>query len=147
VIRRAGPRLAAAASLLTLLTWGAFATAGGGTQRLIFRVKATDLFLQRNTLAHGKTADDFVEVTLPGTLYAPPFVLAPEPKASTTWNTPRAAATADFSANKADDAQWIVDNFVPAEQAEIKRLLQDKELRDRNRAIVASEGARYLGGE
>ncbi len=70
----------------------------------MFRVKVADLMLQSNTQAKGKLPSDFVELTLPGKIYASAKKVTPVKRASANCETPLAAATADFSAEKADDA-------------------------------------------
>lgn len=117
------------------------------SQHLIFRVKVGDLLLQNSSLASGKAPAEFVELTLPGKLYAPPIQIAPIPKSIAKWDTPIAAATADFSADKADDDKWIAENFAPGDRAEVRQMLDDKEIRQRNSSIFRNQNVRYIAGE
>jgi hypothetical protein len=89
----------------------------------------------------------YSEVTLPGALINPPVKLAPITKANAKSDTPLVAAAADFSAEKADDADWIVSLFAPTDREEVKSMLADKVMRARNRGIFAHKDARYVRGQ
>lgn len=120
-------------------------TGGGG--KLLFRVKIQDRAMKTDALDKGGVLGDYSEVTLPGTLNNPPLKLAPVAKANAKSDTPAAAVAADFSAEKADDADWIVSMFAPGEGADVKSMLADKSMRARNRGIFAHKDARYLRGQ
>ncbi len=102
--------------------------------------------MKTDAIEKGKTLADYTEVTLPGALIKPPLKLAPVAKANAKSDTPVAAAAADFSAEKADDADWIVSMFAPTDRADVKSMLADKAMRARNRGIFAHKDARYVRG-
>lgn len=102
--------------------------------------------MKTDALDKGKALADYSEVTLPGALINPPLKLAPVAKANAKYDTPDAAAAADFSAEKSDDADWIVSIFAPGDHADIKSMLADKSMRTRNRGIFAHKDARYVRG-
>jgi hypothetical protein len=131
-------------------TWSAEPTAATDLPtdgRILFRVQVSKRLMQTSALAEGKSSTDFSQVILPGRLYAPPIKLAPVAQASAKWNTPAAAASADFSAQKADDAGWIVENFASSDRSEVQSFLSDKDIRSRNRALFRAMNARYISGQ
>ena len=138
-------RFANAVALTVAIAVPAFAQPGGGG-RLLFRVQIQNRGLQTDALEKGKTLTDYSEVTLPGALVNPPTKLAPVAKADAKSDTPVALAAADFSAEKSDDADWIVSMFAPGDRADVKSMLADKNMRTRNRGIFAHKAARYLHG-
>ena len=149
MLYRSFARLVAAAFLVALvsaISVDAFAqTSGGG--KLLFRVQIGDRGMKTDAISKGKTLTDYSEVTLPGALIKPPLKLAPVAKANAKFDTPLAAAAADFSAEKSDDADWIVSMFAPADRAGVKSMLADRAMRERNRGIFAHKDARYVRGQ
>ncbi len=124
----------------------AFAQTNGGG-KLLFRVQIGDRGMKTDAISKDKSLTDYSEVTLPGTLIKPPLKLAPVAKANAKFDTPTAAAAADFSAEKSDDADWIVSMFAPADRADVKSMLADRAMRARNRGIFAHKDARYVRGQ
>ena len=108
-------------------------------EEVLFRVKVSNIGLQNSALVKGKQPTDWVELRLPGHLYDPPKRFSPVSKQAANWNTPIDAAVADFSAFKADDQDWIVEDFVPAERASIVGLLNDKSAREKNKAPFSKD--------
>jgi hypothetical protein len=149
VLHRIFIRLAAAALMIAFvsaITIPAFAqTSGGG--KLLFRVQIGDRGMKTDAISKDKTLTDYSQVTLPGTLIKPPLKLAPVAKANAKFDTPTASAAADFSAEKSDDADWIVSMFAPGDRADVKAMLADKAMRERNRGIFAHKDARYVRGQ
>jgi hypothetical protein len=142
-------RFAMPASIAAMLAAAVFAAATARAQepeRLFFRTKIADLWLQDGSIAKGKQPSDFVQIVLPGRLYSPPIKLPPAKKSS-RHDTPLATAAADFSANKADDADWILSGFAPGDRLEVLKMLNDSDIRKRNRGIFQKLGARYVTGE
>ena len=123
----------------------AFAQTGSGG-KLLFRVKIQDRGMKTGALEKGKALADYSEITLPGALINPPLKLAQVAKANAKYDTPNATAAADFSAEKADDADWIVSMFAPGDRADVKSMLADESVRTRNRGIFADKDARYVRG-
>jgi len=132
---------------LSVGTSSAQQEAGIAAQKILFRVKVSDRMMETNALAEGKKLSDFSEITLPGRLYAPPIKATAVKRSSANWDTPVAAATADFSAQKADDADWIAESFVPGDRAEVQSLLGNKGIRARNLELFQKMNARYISGE
>jgi len=131
---------------MSAITIDAFAqTSGGG--KLLFRVQIGDRGMKTDAISKGKTLTDYSEVTLPGSLIKPPLKLAPVAKANAKFDTPVNAAAADFSAEKSDDADWIVSMFAPGDRANVKSMLADRAMRERNRGIFAHKDARYVRGQ
>jgi hypothetical protein len=148
ILRRTFGRFVAAAYAILFIaatTVTAFAQPGAAG-KLLFRVQIQNRGMTTDALEKGKTLTDYSEVTLAGALVNPPVKLAPVAKADAKSDTPVALAAADFSAEKSDDADWIVSIFAPADRADVKSMLADKNLRTRNRGIFAHKAARYLRG-
>jgi hypothetical protein len=116
-------------------------------EEILFRVKVSDVGLQNSSLIKGKQPADWVEIRLPGHLYNPPKRFSPASKQAANWNTPVEAAVADFSAFKADDKDWILEDFLPAEKANIVGLLNDKSAREKNKALFEHRTERFITGE
>lgn len=125
----------------------AAATANQEDVRILFRVQVAKRALQSEALGEGKTPAGFSQIILPGRLYAPPIRLDPVARGAAKWDTPAAAAADDFSAQKADDADWIVENFAADDRAEVRTFLNDRDMRARNRALFQTAEARYVSGE
>lgn len=120
--------------------------AASSNGKLLFRVQIQNRGMQTDAIDKGKVLSDYSEVTLPGALIKPPVKLARVAKASAKYDTPEAAVTADFSAQKSDDADWILSGFAPADRRDVKSMLADKAMRTRNRGIYAHKDGRYLLG-
>jgi hypothetical protein len=133
-------------TMVSAITIDAFAQASGGG-KLLFRVQIGDRGMKTDAISKGKTLTDYSEVTLPGALIKPPLKLAQVAKANAKFDTPVNAAAADFSAEKSDDADWIVSMFAPADRAAVKSMLGDRAMRERNRGIFAHKDARYVRGQ
>jgi hypothetical protein len=133
-------------ALVSAITIDAFAQTGGGG-KLLFRVQIGDRGMKTDAISKGKTLTDYSEVTLPGALIKPPLKLAPVAKQNAKFDTPVNAAAADFSAEKSDDADWIVSMFAPADRSGVKSMLADRAMRERNRGIFAHKDARYVRGQ
>jgi len=142
-------RLIAAAFIVAFVSADslpAFAqTSGGG--KLLFRVQIGDRGMKTDAISKDKTLTDYSQITLPGALIKPPLKLAPVAKSSAKFDTPVNAAAADFSAEKSDDADWIVSMFAPGDRADVRSMLADKAMRERNRGIFAHKDARYVRGQ
>jgi len=149
MFHRTFARLIAAGFIIALVsatTIHAFAQASGWG-KLLFRVQIGDRGMKTDAISKGKTLSDYSEVTLPGALIKPPLKLPPVAKANAKFDTPVNAAAADFSAEKSDDADWIVSMFAPADRAGVKSMLADRAMRERNRGIFAHKDARYVSGQ
>ncbi len=112
---------AAALGLLALAILG-LGTAAGVTQparagEVVFRAQVKHLAMQLPHLERGKKVEDAVEVVLTGELFEPPRRLDAVERAQADLSTPEDAARSDFSAWKADDAEWILANFAATDRA------------------------------
>jgi hypothetical protein len=116
-------------------------------KQIAFSVKISDLGLQNNSLARGKQPTEWIEVHLPGQLYDPAKRFGPVTRKAANWTTPIDAAIADFSAFKADDANWILHDFVTQEKDAVSYVLNDKVTREKNRTLFKDRAERYVTGE
>lgn len=110
-------------------------TQSKGDTELVFRTKVSDLLIQPSAFTEGKTPDDLVEVALPGRFYDPPLQGEIIQRSSVDRSTPEKSSVSDFSAFKADDAQWILENFADEDHLQIKGLLDNHDARRRNKAV------------
>jgi hypothetical protein len=117
-----------------------------GNKQIVFSVKISDLGLQNNSLARGKQPTEWIEVRLPGQLYDPAKRFGPVTRKAANWTTPIDAAIADFSAFKANDANWILDDFVTQEKDAVRSLLNDKAAREKNTTLFKERAERYVTG-
>ena len=118
-----------------------------GNSELLFRVQVSDAGLQTQWLAEGNELTDFVEARLPGELHDPPLRFGPIEHADAERDTPVGAAVSDFSAFKADEGPWILENFSTEQRAGIEALLNNASARRRNKEIFDSRDALYVTGE
>ncbi len=118
-----------------------------GKSELLFRVQVSDAGLQARWLAEGNDLTDFVEARLPGELHDHPLRFGPIEHADAKRDTPVDAAVSDFSAFKADEAQWILENFSPEQRPDIESMLNRPDMRRRNKEIFDSQDALYVTGE
>ena len=126
--------------LFALATHGAAALAG----EIAFTARVGDLGLQTGHIARGLTRGDSVTVTLPGERFVPPRRLDIVPRAEADRTTPAGALQSDFSAWKADDTDWIRENFAARERPAITAFLANPEMRAASRAGFARYDAAYL---
>lgn len=105
--------------------------------QLVFRTTVERLYNHRNPLAEGKERQDVVEVTLPGRLFTPPVPLPDVTRDAVDRTTLEGALASDVAAFRADDAEWILENFAPEDQDKIAQQLEREELRARNRAALS----------
>ena len=117
-----------------------------GRSELLFRVQVSDAGLQAQWLAEGNELTDFVEARLPGELHDPPLRFGPIEHADAKRDTPVDAAVSDFSAFKADEAQWILENFSPEQRPDIESMLNRPDMRRRNKEIFDSRDYLYVTG-
>ena len=122
-------------------------TAPVADQEILFRVRVSNVGLRNSSLVQGKPPTDFVELKLLGQLYDSPKHFTPISKQAANWNTPIDAAVADFSAFKADDSNWILADFVPEEEKNVRSLLNDKDAHQQNRRIFETRTERDITGQ
>ena len=141
---------AVALGLLGLAILGLGAAAGltqpARAGEVVFRAQVKHLGVQLPHLDRGKKFEDAVEVVLTGELFEPPRRLGAVERAQADLSTPEAAARSDFSAWKADDAEWILANFAAADQAALAEFLDDAEMRAASKAAFAKQDSVFLWG-
>ena len=137
---------AAALGMLALAILGLGAAAPARAGEVVFRAQVKNLGLQLPHLDRGMKLDDMIEVVLSGELFEPPRRLAVIARAQAERATPEAAVQSDFSAWKADDAEWILANFAAADQAALAEFLDDAEMRAASRAGFARYDSIFLWG-
>jgi hypothetical protein len=134
---------AAALGLLGLAILG-LGAAPAVAAEVVFRAQVKHLGLQLPHLDRGKKFEDAVEVVLSGELFEPPRRLDAVERAQADLSTPEAAARSDFSAWKADDAEWILANFAAADRAVLAEFLDDAEMRAASKAAFAKQDSVFL---
>lgn len=116
--------------------------------KILFKVAASKVLMQTSPLVKGKQPNDLVEVALPGELFESPEVITALSKQSASWKTPMDAIAADFSAWKADDSQWIIEDFVAEEHNELREsYLDNADIRAKSKKIFESRSERQVLGE
>ena len=113
---------------------------GAHGDRVTFRVKAAEVQHQSNSFLKNKGPDDTIEMTLPGKLLNPAAPIALVTRDQAGWTTPEDAAQSILSANTSGDASWIVENYVPAERAGIRKQLAEPGVLERTRNYYRSAG-------
>jgi hypothetical protein len=106
--------------------------------RLTFQALVSELGRQTGSFAKNKPPEEAVSVTLPGRLFDPPHAVALIKRSQADWSTPERVIASIRSANTAGDPEWIVQNFVPAERAGIRKMLADPATAGRNRDYYKS---------
>ncbi len=137
---------AVALGLLALAILGLGTAAPAIAGEVVFRAQVKHLGLQLPHLDRGKKFEDAVEVVLTGELFDPPRRLGAVARAQADLSTPEAAARSDFSAWKADDAEWILANFAAADQAALAAFLDDAEMRAASKAGFAKQDSVFHWG-
>jgi hypothetical protein len=93
-------------------------------------VKAASL--PPGTLTAGKGPDDLVELTCPGRVYDPPRKIEHVTRSQAERSTPEKASASDFSAFRADDPEWIRENYATEDHPQIQRMVEDRMIRKLN---------------
>ena len=129
---------------LTVTALGAARPALAG--EVTFRAQLKELGLQLPHLDRGKTFGDTIEVVLPGALFDPPRELGVVLRDQVERSTPEGAVRSDFSAWKADDAEWILANFAAGDRAALAEFLDDAAIRAGSKAGFAQFDTMFLWG-
>lgn len=107
-------------------------TAGQDPASITFRSDVKDLIVKPERIVERLEPEDSVSITLEGTMFNPPKNLTPTEKAKSSRKTVVSTISADFSAWKSNDEEWIKSNFDPKEHADLTDFLSDKEMREWN---------------
>jgi hypothetical protein len=109
-----------------------------------FRAKASVLPGEASTV-QGKGPDEIVEIVLPGRVYAPPIKVLPvKTRADASRKTPEQASASDFSAFREADPIWLRENFVDEDYPQIKRMVEDPNLRRLNQRTYSGYGEKAI---
>lgn len=81
-----------------------------------------------------------LSATLPGEVFDAPIALRPVTRTQADGRTPQGALEADRSAQLADDADWIAENFAASDRAEVNKWLADADMRRANRGVLERQG-------
>lgn len=111
---------------------------------LVFSVKKSGLRLQDSTFATKKKADDLIEITLPGYFHVPPTSVRTVNKRFVDRNILVGAASSAFSAKKANDIDWIIENYADEEQGQMRSQLEDKETQEKNEELSEKLRTEYI---
>ncbi|MEE9240370.1 MAG: hypothetical protein V3U53_04190 [bacterium] len=118
----------------------------GAGKEIVFRVQVSKAGLQSSSLVQGKKPNVWVEVRLSGELFNPPLEILPIEKSAASWKTPLEAAKSDFSAFKADDKDWILENFAGEDRESVESFLNNAAMRERNRKTFEAKEFREIKG-
>lgn len=109
-----------------------------------FRAKASALPSQAAAV-QGKAPEDTVEIILPGRVYDPPIKVVPvTAKADASWKTPEQASASDFSAFRQSDPDWLRENFTEEDYPQIKRMVEDRNMRRLNQRTYMNYGEKTI---
>ncbi len=111
---------------------------------IAFRAKAS-LLPSEASLVKGKPPEEIVEIILPGRVYEPPIKVAPvKTRREANWKTPEQASASDFAAFRAADPEWLRENFVEEDYPQIKRMVEDPNMRKLNQRTYAGYGEKTI---
>ncbi len=116
-------------------------------KELTFQVKTSDLGYKNHESVKDKKPDDLVNVSLKGNIFDPPKETKIIPKNKVNRNNPLNSSDSVFSANKASDLNWIIENFTDEEQPKIKSILGDGQILQRNQEALSKLKKEYITGE
>ncbi len=109
-----------------------------------FRVNASALPSEA-AVVKGKGPEDIVEIVLPGRVYAPPIKITPViTKREASRKTPEQASASDFSAFRAGDPEWLRENFVDEDYSQIRRMVEDPNMRRLNQSTYTRYGEKTV---
>jgi hypothetical protein len=141
---------AGCAAAIAIVVFGPFIViypdgyAAGDEAAVAFRAKAS-LLPSDASLVKGKGPDDVVEIVLPGRVYDPPIKVTPvNAKRDASWKTPEQASASDFSAFRAGDPEWLRENFRSEDYPQIKRMVEDPNIRRLNRQTYRGYGEKTI---
>lgn len=148
-MNRHAPRTAFAAVVATLALGVLIVipSIGRGAEEepaIIFRAKASVLPPEA-AMVQGKSPDEIVETILPGRVYEPPIKVTPvKSRNDANWKTPEQASASDFSALRAADPEWLRENFASEDYPQIKRMVEDPNMRKLNQRTYLGYGEKAI---
>ncbi len=107
-----------------------------------FSVKSSETYLQVNR----SSGQDILKVSLPGQLFEPPVAVQKISRDQASWKTPVEAFKSDWSAQLAEELEWMLINFASSDQAEMGQLMGDANVRRKNREALQGFGQPQILG-
>ena len=114
--------------------------------QIIFKVKSANLWVKEKS-KDKKNSNEFVEITLPGKLYNPPKEIFTIEKKDVDRSSIENIVASVFSANKAGDLSWIIDNFTDNDKEEIKKLFKNKKILEESESDAQKIISIYIIGQ
>ena len=113
---------------------------------IIFKVKRANLWVKEKS-KNKKNNNEFTEIILPGKLYTPPKELFTIEKKDVDRSNIENTVASVFSANKAGDLSWIIDNFTDSDKEEIKKLFKNKKILEESESDAQKIISIYIIGQ
>lgn len=95
----------------------------GFTGKLVFQTQVQNLELRSGSHIEGKSPEDLIGAELPGRMFDLPRSTEETTKASADRSSPFSAAISDYSAFRAGDGDWILENYSDDNRNEVLGLL------------------------
>ena len=119
----------------------------GFTGKLVFQTQMQNLELRSGSHIEGKSPEDVIGAELPGRLFDPPRGVQEATKTSADYSSPISAAISDYSAFRAGDGDWILENFSDDNRNEVLGLLASDDARERTFLIFTYLKSLEIWGE
>ncbi len=119
----------------------------GFTGRLVFQTQIQNLELRSGSHVEGKSPEDAIGAETPGRLLRTPRTIEETTKAAANRGTPVAAAISDYSAFRAGDGDWILENYSDDNRSEVLGLLASEVARERTFLIFSYLKTLEIWGE
>ena len=114
---------------------------------LTFRAKKSALWFIKPNADDKESQDATVEVTLPGEIYETPKQVIEVSMRKVDRSTIEGEAASVFSAGRAGNIKWIVENFVKEDQDRVTMTFKDKKLLKDSKMDAKSVQAEYITGK
>ena len=115
--------------------------------KLLFEAQIQDLELRSGSHTEGKSPEDVIGAETHGRLLRTPRTTQETTKSEADRSTPVAAAISDYSAFRANDADWILENFSDDNRNEVLGLLASDDARKRTFLIFSYLNSFEIWGE
>src|SRR5579862_4353126 len=104
-------------------------------QTLTYQIDAS-LVAPKNR--NGKKPGEMVQITLPGQKFDPPVEIELVQKSAVDRSTPEGVLRSMRSANLAGDPDWIVENFLPRDEAKLRQIFSNPDVLAKSRSYYAT---------
>jgi hypothetical protein len=131
--------------LIIVFSFTFYGCSRGESEKVTFQCPVS--LLQESSLTKGKKPSDKVEINVDGTLYKSPKTLVLVGKEKDNHDTPFSAVVSTISANKSNDAEWILNNFIEEERDQINSLIENKEAFEKYKAYQTTIKDTQIIGE